>query len=72
MAEKDAVEVGGSNLADGGLQDDIAHWAEVLDRWVSAIDKGLGRLDGAAASMDGRRGSQPSIDELHTDTAGEK
>jgi hypothetical protein len=32
-----------NNLADDGWQDQVAHWAEVLDRWVKGIDTRLGR-----------------------------
>ncbi|HEY8816906.1 MAG TPA: hypothetical protein VIP57_17635 [Candidatus Dormibacteraeota bacterium] len=35
-----------SNLEDSGLQEHIAHWAEVLDRWVQSIDTRLGRHEG--------------------------
>lgn len=46
MAEKDLRETDGTNLGDSGLQEHIAHWAEVLDRWVHNIDTRLGRHDG--------------------------
>ena len=55
MAEKDLRETEGSNLGDSGLEEHIAHWAEVLDRWVQSIDTRLGRQDGGgqAPSVDG-------------------
>ena len=34
-----------TNFGESSLQDDLAHWAEVLDRWVKSIDMGLGRSD---------------------------
>lgn len=34
------------NLGDSGLEEHIAHWAEVLDHWVQSIDARLGRQDG--------------------------
>ena len=46
MAVKDVRETEGANLGDGGLEEHIAHWAEVLDRWVQSIDARLGRSDG--------------------------
>jgi len=46
MAERYLKETEGSNLGDGGLQEHIAHWADVLDHWVQSIDKRLGRFDG--------------------------
>ncbi len=67
MAEKDAEEVDGNNLADGGLQDHLAHWMDVLDRWVRGIDKGLGRQDRAAAPIAGEHEAPPSGEELETD-----
>jgi hypothetical protein len=45
MAETYVKESEGSNLGDSGLQEHIAHWAEVLDRWVQSIDSRLGRRD---------------------------
>jgi hypothetical protein len=55
MAEKDPEGMAASNLEESGLQQDIAHWAEVLDRWVKGIDTRLGRNGGAqdVASPDG-------------------
>jgi hypothetical protein len=47
MAETYLSEPKGNNLGDSGLQEHIAHWAEVLDRWVQSIDRRLGRRDGA-------------------------
>jgi hypothetical protein len=77
MGEKDPEEVDGSNLADGALEDHIAHWAEVLDRWVTGIDRRLGRQDGAAG-VDGNGspppaegGSQPLVDGLDADPGAE-
>ena len=58
MAEKDAMGVDESNPGDGGLQDHIAHWSEVLDRWVKGIDTGLGR-DGEVDDHDGESSAQP-------------
>jgi hypothetical protein len=78
MAEKDAEQVGASNLADGVLQDHIAHWAEVLDRWVRGIDKGLGRQDDGARSIGGDAsqrpdgGSQPLVDLLDADPGAQR
>jgi hypothetical protein len=46
MAERYLKETEGSSLGDSGLQEHIAHWAEVLDRWVQSIDMRLGRHDG--------------------------
>lgn len=46
MAERHLKKTDGSNLGDSGLQEHIAHWAEVLDRWVQSIDARLGRPDG--------------------------
>ena len=67
MAEKDAEEVDGNNLADGGLPDHLAHWMDVLDRWVRGIDKGLGRQDRAAAPIAGDGEAPPAGDELEID-----
>ncbi len=65
MAEKDAEEVDGNNLADGGLPDHLAHWMDVLDRWVRGIDKGLGRQDRAAAPIAGDGEAPPAGDWFH-------
>jgi hypothetical protein len=56
MAEKDAEGLEGSNLVDSGLEENIAHWAEVLDRWIKSIDTRLGRAPG----MDGDAQAPPS------------
>ena len=45
----DANKVEGNNSEDSGLEDQITHWADVLDRWVKGIDTGLGRQDGVHA-----------------------
>jgi translation initiation factor 2 alpha subunit (eIF-2alpha) len=42
-----------SNLEDSGLQEHIAHWAEVLDRWVKRIDAGLREENGDPSGPDG-------------------
>jgi hypothetical protein len=66
MAEKDAEGFERSNLRDSGLQKDIAHWAEVLDRWVKVVDTRLGRhseVGGPAPPLDGHH--QPAPDELN-------
>jgi hypothetical protein len=47
MAETYLKEPEGTNIGDSGLQEHIAHWADVLDRWVQSIDARLGRRDGA-------------------------
>jgi hypothetical protein len=61
MSEEDAGGLVGSNLDNGGLQDHIAHWVEVLDRWVKGIDRGMGKPDGEDASADGEAGDRGSI-----------
>jgi hypothetical protein len=52
-----------SNLGDSGPQDDIAHWAEVLDRWVKIVDVRLGGQDGASPAspdnVDADPGAEP-------------
>lgn len=54
MKEEEAGEVAGGSSEGGSLQDDIAHWAEVLDRWVRRVDLGLGaRATGKDAPGDG-------------------
>ncbi len=55
MAEEDMPAVEGSNLADSGLQDHIAHMADVLDRWVKGIDTRLGRQDGGMPHREDRQ-----------------
>jgi hypothetical protein len=45
----DADKVEGNNSEDSGLEDLMAHWADVLDRWVNGIDTVLGRQDGVQA-----------------------
>ena len=67
MAEKETEEVDQNNLVDGGLQDHIAHWMEVLDRWVKGIDKGLGRHDGVAGPITGDDEARPGRDGLGID-----
>jgi hypothetical protein len=67
MAEKDAEEVDGNNLVDGGLQDHLAHWMDVLDRWVRRIDKGLGRQDGVAGPIAGVDQAPPAGAEPEAD-----
>jgi hypothetical protein len=78
MAEKDPEGLDGSNLEESGLQQDVAHWAEVLDRWVRGIDTRLGRkgggqehvsADGDAASLDGAP-PEPAEGELDADRGG--
>jgi hypothetical protein len=62
MPVKDIDGLEGNNPGDGGLQSDIAHWAEVLDRWVRRIDLRLGRQDGASPppeDLDADPGAQP-------------
>ena len=41
-------KVEGNKLEDSGLEEHMAHWAEVLDRWVKGIDSRLGRQDGGS------------------------
>jgi hypothetical protein len=53
MAETYLKESEGSDLGDSGLQEHIAHWAEVLDRWVQSIDMRLGRHDGGDPTLPG-------------------
>ena len=62
MSEKNSEGLDASNLEESGLNQDLAHWAEVLDRWVKGIDTRLGRngsggevpgLDGNAQPLDG-------------------
>lgn len=72
MADKHAGESEG-NLGDGGLQENVAHWAEVLDRWVRGIDARLGRLqetDRQPPTLDGH--SRPSGDEIDADPGAER
>jgi hypothetical protein len=64
MAETYFKDTEGSNLGDGGLQEHIAHWAEVLDRWVQSIDARLGRGDGG--------GPAPPLDEADGGQEGEQ
>src|ERR1700730_13290016 len=67
MSAEDAEGLDSAGLEEGGLQDNIAHWVEVLDRWVRRIESGMGRQDGEAASLDGERASGstgPSLEDL--------
>lgn len=45
MAEMDSNELEVTSLGESSLQDDLAHWADVLDHWVRSIDMGLGRAE---------------------------
>ena len=45
----DAEKLNGDNLEESGLEEQMAHWADVLDRWVKGVDSGLGRQDGGEA-----------------------
>ncbi|MEA2655340.1 MAG: hypothetical protein QOI23_705 [Chloroflexota bacterium] len=45
----------GNNLGESGLEEHIAHWADVLDRWVKGIDMRLGRDEGQG---------EPGLDEF--------
>ena len=60
MSGEDAEGSESASLDDGDLQDNIAHWLEVLDNWIRRIDRGMGRQDGEAASPDGAGASGPS------------
>jgi hypothetical protein len=54
MKEEEVGELAGGSSDDGSLIDDIAHWAEVLDRWVRRVDLGMGaRATGKEAPGDG-------------------
>lgn len=54
MIEEEVGELAGGSSEDGSLQDDISHWAEVLDQWVRRVDLGLGaRAAGNDAPGDG-------------------
>ena len=64
MAEEDAEGVVGEHPEDGGLQDHIAHWMEVLEGWVRRIDLGMGRQDGDVAYLNGD-GALDGKQELH-------
>ena len=52
---------GGSE--DGGLQEHIAHWVEVLDTWVKRVDLAMGRKT-AANVGDGDGTKHPDGDGL--------
>jgi hypothetical protein len=75
MAEKDPEGLDVSNVEASGLQEDIAHWAGVLDRWVKGIDTRLGRiasvtelsgLDGGERLLDGGP-AEPFAGEIDAD-----
>jgi hypothetical protein len=55
MDEEETGGLSGGSPKDGSLQDEMAHWVEVLDRWIKRVDVGMdGRLhDTAAADGDG-------------------
>ena len=44
MVEEGAEGMDGEGPGEGGLQGQIGHWVEVLDRWVKELDRGMGRL----------------------------
>jgi ribosomal protein S12 methylthiotransferase accessory factor YcaO len=48
--DMDAEKLNGDNLEDSGLEEHMAHWADVLDRWVRGIDTQLGRQEGVPAT----------------------
>jgi hypothetical protein len=61
VKEEETEELAGGSSEDGSLLDDIAHWAEVLDRWVRRVDLGMGaRVAGKEAPDDG--GLDPAQD----------
>ncbi len=45
-SDMDPGKVNGDGLEESGLEEEMAHWADVLDRWVKGIDSGLRRQDG--------------------------
>ena len=61
MMEEEAGELAGGSSENGSLQDDIAHWAEVLDRWVRRVDLGLGARS-AGKEAPGDREPAPAQD----------
>ena len=61
MTEKDPEVLDASNLEESGLEQDLAHWAEVLDRWVKGIDTRLGR-NGSGGELAGRDGNAQPLD----------
>jgi hypothetical protein len=61
MKEEEAGEVAGGSSEDGSLQDDMAHWAEVLDRWVRRVELGLGAR-AAGNGAPGKGGPDPAHD----------
>jgi hypothetical protein len=61
MKEEEAGEVAGGSSEAGSLQDDIAHWAEVLDRWVRRVDLGMGAR-AARKDTQGDGGPDPAQD----------
>jgi hypothetical protein len=45
----DAEKLEGNNAEGSGLEEHMAHWADVLDRWVKGVDTRLGRQDDGEA-----------------------
>jgi hypothetical protein len=68
MGEEEAGGLSVESSKDGSLQDEMAHWVEVLDRWIKRVDVGMdGRLDETDGdSLDGIDGvagaSEPAPD----------
>jgi len=60
MTEEDTEGLGVAGLEEGGLQDSIAHWVEVLDRWVKGIDSGMGRQDGDVEHLNDDGSANPT------------
>ena len=44
-----------------GLQEQIGHWVEVLDRWVKDLDRGMGRNSADTAS-------EPAMEDVGADS----
>jgi len=57
MVEEGAEGIDGEGPEEGGLQSQIGHWVEVLDRWVKDLDRGMGR-NGADKT------SEPAIEDI--------
>lgn len=57
MFEESAQGIESTDLEGLGLQDQIAHWVDVLDRWVKDLDRGMGR-NGADTT------SEPTVEDV--------
>lgn len=60
MIEEGAKGIESEAVEEEGLQDQIGHWVEVLDRWVKDLDRGMGR-NGADTT------SEPAVEETGAD-----